>query len=213
MFMKTYITTLSVLFSLSFSIAQNSVKKDLENITDIDTATEYVESKKSKHNKVLTFNEAKHKTKLAKALFKLSNGGSKTVKSDFEKVHYKVIEKAATPHYRANIIYFDGNVHSLADINKTRDYITKKFNLGMPFQDLAKNYSMHPTAKKGGDLGWFTEGNLPTELDKEIVSGRHDLNTIFSVDIPKTKGYYLVTIPEVSKTITEVKVIKVVEAL
>ena len=64
------------------------------------------------------FNEEKHKTILAKELFKLSIGGTKVNEREFEKTFYKVINKTKKTYHRVAYIYLDGSKQSLDDINK-----------------------------------------------------------------------------------------------
>ena len=64
--------------------AQTSTEEELLVIETPEQIETYLETKKSKKNKLITFNEEKHKTILAKALFKLPTGGTKVNENEFE---------------------------------------------------------------------------------------------------------------------------------
>ncbi|MBV8152624.1 MAG: peptidyl-prolyl cis-trans isomerase [Candidatus Eremiobacteraeota bacterium] len=51
--------------------------------------------------------------------------------------------------------------HILVADKKTADMIEQKLKSGGKFEDLAKQYSSDPSSKdKGGDLGWFSRGQM-----------------------------------------------------
>lgn len=192
--------------------AQTSTEEELLVIETPEQVETYLETKKSKKNKLITFNEEKHKTVLAKALFKLSVGGTKVNEREFEKTFYKVINKTKKTYHRVAYIYLDGSELSLENINNLRDKIITQYNNGAPFDFLAKQYSMDGNANKGGDLGWFMKGEMHSDFEAEALNESHDLNDIFTVDIPSEKWYYVVLKSHEAKEISEIEVLKIVEA-
>lgn len=193
------------------AIAQNaSTEKELETLENLEQAETYIKKKSSKKNKVIVFNEEKHKTILAKNLFKLSVGGTKTNETEFEKTYYKVVEKTKTPYYRVAYIYLDGNRFDLKIINSFREELIDKFNNSSPFEFLAKRHSMDKNATRGGDSGWFSN-NTNSTFQSLIIDDNHDLNTIFPIDIPSESAYYVVLKTHEPKDISEIKVLKIVE--
>ncbi|GAA4302137.1 peptidylprolyl isomerase [Aestuariibaculum suncheonense] len=195
------------------ALAQTATEDDLIAIESTKQVDSFLQTKKHKGNKIVVFNEEKHKTILAKELFSMSRGAVKTKENEFEKTFYKVLEKNKTPYYRVSYIYLDGNKLSESDIINLRSEIIKKYNNGIPFSYLAKQYSMDDYAKKGGDLGWFTEGKMPMIFETEVINGGHGLEDIFSIDIPENNAYYLVLQTHEPKHIAEIKVLKIVEAI
>ncbi|MFG6685921.1 peptidylprolyl isomerase [Mariniflexile sp. HNIBRBA6329] len=193
--------------------AQNSTEKELELIETPEQIENYLELKNSKDNKLITFNEEKHKTILAKELFELSKGGIKTIKNNFDKTIYKVIEKTKTTNYRAAYIYLDGTKYSTSDLNTLRTKIINEYKNGAPFDFLANKYSMDENANRGGDLGWFAQGDMYPDFENEIINGNHGLNDIFTLDIPSKNWYYVVLKTHEPKDISEIKVLKIVENL
>lgn len=211
--MKKHLLFAAIISVSALLNAQNSTEKELEFIETPEQIDSYLELKKSKENKLITFNEEKHKTILSKELFELSKGGIKTVSTNFEKTIYKVVEKSNTTNYRAAYIYLDGTKYSKSDLNTLRTKIINEYNNGAPFDFLAKRYSMDENANKGGDLGWFAQGDMHPEFENEIINGNHSLNEIFTLDIPSENWFYVILNTHEPKDISEIKVLKIVEPL
>lgn len=207
---KQLLTPFLLLIALNVS-AQTSTEDDLASIETPEQVEHYLETKKSKKNKLITFNEEKHKTRLAKSLFKLPKGGTTTSENEFEKTYYKVINKTTKTYHRASYIFLDGSKYDLKNINDLRDIIITKYRNGVPFSFLAKQYSMDQNAKKGGDLGWFTTGDLHPDFESELLKNNHEINDIFTLDVPAQKWYYVVIKTHEPKDISEIEVLKIVE--
>jgi len=198
-------------FLLSISLtAQDNVIKDFDSIINIEEAKNYIKSKNSKKNKIITFNEEKHQTALAIDLFK---NGSSTVKTDLEKIKYKVIEKNTATYHRVSYIFFDGLKMTVSEINTLRNKIMTKYKEGTPFKMLAKQYSMDDNANRGGDLGWFEAHLTHSSFEAEITSNLYKVDDVFPIDIVQKQWYYLVLKTHEPKKIKEIKVLKIVEPL
>ena len=193
--------------------AQNSTEKELETIETPEQIETFLQAKKSKKNKLITFNAEKHKTILAKELFKLSRGGIKTVKTDYNKTIYKIINKTETPYYRMGYIVLNENELDMDHINSLRENIIAKYNGGTPFNFLAKQYSMDKNATRGGDTSWVKKSDNTYEFEEMMINDTHDLNDIFTVNMPESKHYYVFLKSHEPKKITEIEVLKIVEAL
>ena len=100
--MKFLLTLL--LFSPLICFTQNTIEKQLDSISTPEDATKFLKTHKSEEGKLYIFNKEKHKTRLAKELFKLSKGRKKVYKTDFKKTYYKIINKAEVDYYKFNII-------------------------------------------------------------------------------------------------------------
>ncbi len=207
---KLFPLALLLFFSITVK-AQNNIENDLLTVENTEQVKLFLESSSNKGGKIIVFNEEKHKTALAEELFQLSKGMLKTVINDYEKIYYKVIEKTKLPYYRVSYIYFDGTKLSINDINMLRDTIIKKHINGAPFDFLAQQYSMDESANKGGDSGWFKEGDNLFDFEKSVTQGNHQLEDVYSVDSPQNNSYYLILQSYEPKFISEIKVLKIVE--
>ncbi|MBU2949219.1 peptidyl-prolyl cis-trans isomerase [Tamlana agarivorans] len=204
---------LTILFFVAISSlsAQTSVKKELKDIENPKQADEYLKSKKSKKNKLIIFNEEKHKTELATKLFKKNVGSTEVVDREFEKIYYKIMGKTNNTYYRVSYIYLNGANQNLSEINSIRTTIMANYKDGAPFEFLVKKYSMDDRAEKGGDTGWFTKGKLDPALEASFTNNSHELNDVYFIDLPETNRYYVVLKTHDPKEISELQVLKVTE--
>lgn len=211
--MKQYLLTFIFSAFLLVINAQTSAEAALSSIETQEQAKQFVNGKYAFNSKIFTFNEAKHKTQLAKTLFKLEKGQVKSEKAASEKIVYKILEKTKNTYHRVSYIFLDGNKYSLESINTLRETLIKKYNNGIPFNALANQYSMDNNANKGGDTGWFTTDDVNSEFESTLIKDNHTLDTIYNVDISSTKSYYLVLKTFAPKDITEIKVLKIIEPI
>ncbi|HXK50601.1 MAG TPA: peptidylprolyl isomerase [Clostridiales bacterium] len=90
---------------------------------------------------------------------------------------------------------------ALDDIN----YALTQLDNGIAFEEVAKNYSEDPSAKSGGDLGYFERGKMVPEFEKAAFEA--EIGEI--VGPVKTKfGYHIIKVTDkkkVKKEVTEVK--------
>lgn len=211
----TFKIKLAIIFILLFSIgfAQEQIETKLDSITTEAQASEFIEHHKSAQGKLIVFNKEKHNTRLANDLFELGNGGKKVYESELDKTYYKLIDSENVLHYRVSYIFLDGNKKSLQDISFVRNDIISKYKKGIPFEDLAKRYSMDINNKRGGDSGWFSRGEMTPEFEDQISSDRHNIGDIFTIDVPSKNSYYVVLKTYDKKMIEEIKVLKIVEPI
>jgi parvulin-like peptidyl-prolyl isomerase len=200
-----------LILTSTLAIAQKDFEKSLDSIQTLDDVNLFFKKNKAIKGKVIVFNEEKHKTRMAEDILKMSVGSKKYFKGAPQKTYYKVIEKNEIPYYRVSCVYLDGTKKSIKDINILRNQVLSKYQDGYKFKDLARQFSMDNSAKKGGDLGWFTTGDLHPEFEKPIIQGIHSTGDIFKIDIPDIKAYYVVLITQDKRLIRESKVLKVTE--
>ena len=201
------------IFTSIFLSAQDATEKELEFLQTPEDIEVFLNSNKSGKNKLITFNEEKHKTTLAKDLFELSSGGVKTVTNGYDKTIYKIIEKTAAKNYRFSYIVLDATRIDLYRINLLREAIIRKYKDGASFDFLAQRYSMDENATRGGDTGWFSENDNTDEFKSILIGDSHSINDIFTIDMPSDKKYYVILKTYDSKDIAEINVLKIVEPL
>ncbi|MCA0132627.1 peptidylprolyl isomerase [Winogradskyella alexanderae] len=189
---------------------QNKYEIKLDSIVSPEDAKSFIKDNKELKGKVIVFNKEKHKTLLADDLFKLSRGGKKVVKSEYNNTYYKIVDKKAIPHNRVSYIFLDGNKMSFGEIISKRQNIIRLYKNGYRFEDLAKRYSMDRNASRGGDLGWFEDGKMHQKFEKAVKS--HNTDDIFTVDIENKKWHYVILKTHEPKNIEEITVLRITEA-
>lgn len=211
--MKQHLLIYVFVITTAILNAQNSTEESLATIENQEQAKQFIKNNYDFNSKVFTFNEEKHKTQLAKALFKLEKGQVKSEKGEYEKTLYKVLDKTTNSYYRVSYIFLDGNTYSLKSINELRETLILKYKNSVPFFELANQYSMDKNANKGGDTGWLTLGNMHPDFETTATNNKHALKDIYTIDIPSKNWYYLVLQTHEPKEITEIEVLKIVEPI
>lgn len=203
----------ALLFSTILSIGQSNFETELDSIHDETQAAKFLETHKSNNGQLFVFNKEKHKTQLAKELFGMGKGSSKVIATDIEKIHYKIIDKYEIPYYRVSYVYFDGTKKSKEEIFELQQRVIQKYKEGFRFKDLAKQYSMDASANRGGDLGWFTRGDMAPEFEEAVINSGNNIDDIFTVEVPERNWHYVVLKTHSTKLIEEIKVLKVTEKI
>src|SRR5690554_8212329 len=101
---------------------------NIDSVIDITSAEEFLKTNKRKGNKLITFNEEKHKTILAKDLFKMSIGSKKTSDQCLIITSYKIIEKNMVPHYRTADVGLRGRITGPATSQESRVTIVDAYD-------------------------------------------------------------------------------------
>lgn len=83
----------------------------------------------------------------------------------------KVEADEALSFYNENIDKFQGAEsirarHILVDTEESAKEALQEIQAGMPFQDAANEYSKCPSNVQGGDLGYFTKGQMVPEFEE-----------------------------------------------
>jgi peptidyl-prolyl cis-trans isomerase C len=93
-----------------------------------------------------------------------------------------IMGKGKAGKVRASHILVDKHSQALRIISRIRE--------GEDFKEMAKLHSSCPSKKKGGDLGWFTKGQMVPEFEKAAFN----LNVGAMTNEPvKTKfGYHII---------------------
>lgn len=80
-----------------------------------------------------------------------------------------------------------------AKVKKDAEEIVNQLHQGAPFPIVARQFSQHPTAATGGDIGWVYDGQLAPELN-QVVS-KLAVGEI-TPPIRSTGGYYVLALRE-----------------
>ena len=101
---------------------------------------------------------------------------------------------ANKPHYHVMEIFLPvDNPEQDAKVKKDAEEVEKQLHQGAPFPVVARQFSQHPTAATGGDMGWINEGQLAPELNVKLA--KMDVGSI-SEPIRSTGGYYVLGLRE-----------------
>lgn len=80
--------------------------------------------------------------------------------------------------------------HILVDKHSQAQALISKIAEGEDFKKVAQSHSSCPSKKKGGDLGWFTKGQMVPEFEKAAFRMNVGAMTMEPV---KTKfGYHII---------------------
>ena len=99
---------------------------------------------------------------------------------------------ADKPHFLVSEIFLpvDNPEHN-EKIKKDADDIEDQLHHGAPFQLVARQFSQHPTAASGGDIGWVYQGQLAPELNQALA--KMETGEI-SAPIRSTGGWYILAL-------------------
>ncbi len=103
-------------------------------------------------------------------------------------------EGANKPHFHVLEIFLPvDNPEQDAKVKKDAEDIVNQLHQGAPFAMVARQFSQHPTAVTGGDIGWVHQGQLAPELDREVAKLEQGQIT---PPIRSTGGYYVLALRE-----------------
>jgi peptidyl-prolyl cis-trans isomerase SurA len=103
-------------------------------------------------------------------------------------------EGANKPHYRVLEIFLPVDNPELdAKVKKDAQEVENQLHQGAPFPVVARQFSQHPSAATGGDMGWINEGQLAPELNAALA--KLDVGAV-SNPIRSTGGYYIIALRE-----------------
>ena len=98
-----------------------------------------------------------------------------------ENILVKILYKAPNTFYHVNHIVLDTSTYSQSFATTLADEIIEKIQSGRSsFASMASTYSAdYPSARKGGDLGWFVRGVMLPQLDEAMI--KHKKGELFTV--------------------------------
>ncbi len=103
-------------------------------------------------------------------------------------------ESANKPHYHVLEIFLPvDNPEQNEKVKKDAEEVERQLHQGAPFPVVARQFSQHPTAATGGDMGWIHEGQLAPELN--TVLSKMEVGAI-SDPIRSAGGWYILGLRE-----------------
>ncbi|MDB5735908.1 MAG: Peptidylprolyl isomerase [Alphaproteobacteria bacterium] len=106
----------------------------------------------------------------------------------------RLAEGANKAHYHVMEIFVPvDNPEQDAKVKKDAEEIVNQLHQGAPFAMVARQFSQHPTAATGGDIGWVYDGQLAPELNREVAKLEVGMIT---PPIRSTGGYYVLALRE-----------------
>ena len=106
----------------------------------------------------------------------------------------RLAEGAHKAHYHVMEIFVPvDNPEQDAKVKKDAEEIVAQLKQGAPFPMVARQFSQHPTAATGGDIGWVYDGQLAPELNSAVA--KLELGQI-TPPIRSTGGYYVLALRE-----------------
>jgi peptidyl-prolyl cis-trans isomerase SurA len=111
---------------------------------------------------------------------------------DVEMARYA--EGANKPHYHVMEIFLPvDKPEQDAKVKKDAEEVEAQLHQGAAFPVVARQFSQHPSAATGGDMGWINEGQLAPELNAALA--KMDAGAV-SDPVRSTGGYYVLGLRE-----------------
>jgi len=103
-------------------------------------------------------------------------------------------EGADRPHFHVLEIFLPvDNPEQNDKVHKDAQEIEAQLHQGAPFQLVARQFSQHPTAASGGDIGWVYMGQMAPELNQALA--KMETGDI-SPPVRSTGGWYILKLQE-----------------
>jgi len=103
-------------------------------------------------------------------------------------------EGANKAHYHVLEIFLPvDNPEQNEKVKKDAEEVERQLHQGAPFPVVARQFSQHPTAATGGDMGWVSDGQLAPELNTAV--SKMEVGAI-SDPIRSAGGWYIVGLRE-----------------
>ncbi len=98
--------------------------------------------------------------------------------------------QASRTQYQMSEVFIDGaRVGGMDVALRGAEQLVSQMQQGAPFQAVARQFSAAPTAAAGGDAGWVSTGEVPSEVEQALEQMRPGQ---LSRPIPVSDGVYIV---------------------
>lgn len=180
-----YIIIISFFSITSFGQTQNESKRALKEITFLHQLDSL---KKAHPNWMIT--QTTYSPDDSKTL-NYDTNGLREIKNASQTITEKLLQKDSILEFRVSYIYLNGSKMPKNKIDSLRDEIKNKYTANVPFSELAKEYSDDPSAKNGGDLGWFPSGRMVASFESAIKAHKKD-DLFFAEYVEGSREWYFV---------------------
>lgn len=197
--MKILLLTTFTIFHL-VSFGQN-IDEKIKEVKTADQANNFIKENPTLNAELLEFNSNVDSSEIAKKIFDSKLQSIITIDGYI----YKIIETKSSYSLRASYIYLSGDKLSIQQIDSLRKVIINKYDNGIPFTDLAKEYTMD--GNPDCDLGWFSEEMMVKEFSTAVKE--HKKGDIFTIDVPIKKWYYVTIKPFDDRQVKTYKTLKI----
>ena len=192
------LTTFAIFHLVSFG---QDIDKKIKKVKTADQANNFIKENPTLNAELLEFNSNADSSEIAKIIFDSKLQSIITIDGYI----YKIIETKSSLSLRASYIYLNGDKLSIQQIDSLRKVIIDKYNNGVPFSDLAKEYNMDENPNC--DLGWFSEKMMVKEFSSAVKE--HKKGDIFTIDVPSKKWYYVTLKPFDNRQVKTYKTLKI----
>jgi hypothetical protein len=177
-----YLALVTFVCSVLTSYAQRR-EEEIKKIRTIEDANLFIAAHPKIYSEIIEINSGLDSSVLAKKI--TANNSEEPFVSD--SFSYKVIEARKSFLLRVSYIYLDGTRLTMNQIDSLRKLIIRKYNSGIPFAVLAKEYTMD--GNPNTDLGWVSVDMLVNDFSNAVK--QHQRGEIFTVDVPDKKWYHV----------------------
>ena len=102
----------------------------------------------------------------------------------------RLIAAASKPQYEVSEVFLDATrIGGMDAATKGAAQLVAQLQQGAPFASVARQFSSSSTAANGGDAGWISPGEMPSEVDTAIEQLRPGQ---LSQPIPVKDGVYII---------------------
>lgn len=94
------------------------------------------------------------------------------IRAFFESNRERLGQRPATVSFQQVIVRPVPSDSARQNALRTMEQVVRELGEGADFEVLARRYGMDPTRERGGDLGWFRQGQMVREFDRVVFSMR-----------------------------------------
>jgi hypothetical protein len=161
--MKLFVFSLFLLFSFTTALYGQNRKICINDIIDIAQAEKLIQSKKINDAYIFQVKPEVDTSEVEK-LIRYEKKGFVFKKGQNS---YKILAIDSALSFRISYIYISSVKYSVTEIDSIQNLIIAKYNSGISFFDLNKEYN--DDGNVGGDTKWFRQRTMVPDFEKGII--------------------------------------------